>query len=467
MGCSASKLDDGEVIQLCKDRKNFIKQAVEQRLRFATGHTAYVDSLRRVSVALRNYMEGGGGESHDLYSDSCSTPPFTPPVKRYSPEIMRIPPKPSSSPRPIQYRTHQTTVHYLRSGGGNSTPAVTIEESPVRMVNSSAYYYPASTTECYFGIPSSSASPPLPPPSNENYYSLPPSASPQNSQWDFFWNPFSSLDNYGYSHSMEVDGHGDHMTGDDDMAGLRRVREEEGIPDLEDEYEEEQRQQDQLQWRQQQEQQQQFKQQQQWRQQQEQQQQQWKQQEQQQLQHQQWQQQQLEQKQKQWQWHQQQQQQQQKLNLQEATKSTRDPAGISNTEGQMKKFQSHEAEIIEPIKNKRDFEIDLRRDKELARNNNGGDHREATAVEETNSSTTNTPGFTVYINRRPGSMSEIMRDIETQFVRICDSSQEISIMLEASRAHYTSTASNELTGRPYQNNPSSMYLLSVIQYLTY
>ncbi|KAG0502583.1 hypothetical protein HPP92_002655 [Vanilla planifolia] len=57
-----------------------------------------------------------------------------------------------------------------------------------------------------------------------------------------------------------------------------------------------------------------------------------------------------------------------------------------------------------------------------------------------------TPGFTVYVNRRPGSMAEVMKDIENQFIRICDCAHEITVMLEASRSPYPS-ASNELSMR--------------------
>ena len=50
MGCSQSNLDDEEAVKLCKDRKWFIKQVVEQRTQFATGHATYIQSLKRVSI---------------------------------------------------------------------------------------------------------------------------------------------------------------------------------------------------------------------------------------------------------------------------------------------------------------------------------------------------------------------------------------------------------------------------------
>ncbi|KAJ7955820.1 DUF630 family protein (DUF630 and DUF632) [Quillaja saponaria] len=57
-----------------------------------------------------------------------------------------------------------------------------------------------------------------------------PPPSPQTSQWDFFWNPFSSLDYYGYPNQSSLD----HTVMDDEVRGLRQVREEEGIPELEE-----------------------------------------------------------------------------------------------------------------------------------------------------------------------------------------------------------------------------------------
>lgn len=55
-----------------------------------------------------------------------------------------------------------------------------------------------------------------------------------------------------------------------------------------------------------------------------------------------------------------------------------------------------------------------------------------------------TPGFTVYVNRRPTSMAEVIKDLEAQFMVACDAANEVSALLEASRALYSST-SNELT----------------------
>ncbi|CAH8305177.1 unnamed protein product [Eruca vesicaria subsp. sativa] len=47
-----------------------------------------------------------------------------------------------------------------------------------------------------------------------------------------------------------------------------------------------------------------------------------------------------------------------------------------------------------------------------------------------------TPGFTVYVNMRPTSMAEVIKDLEDQFTTICDVAKEVSGLLEASRAQY-------------------------------
>ncbi|KAL5098147.1 hypothetical protein RYX36_002474 [Vicia faba] len=257
MGCSQSKLDDEESVQLCKDRKKFIKQAVEQRTRFATGHIAYVESMKRVSAALRDYIEGD--EPREFSLDSVVTPPFTPVKKKTNPRIANgngngngngfvpISAKsfaPSSiefgvgpnsfTPSPIEFGVGPNStlrMNYFRPGGN---PAVLVEERPPSPVIARMEAYAPMQqygVDGYFAMQSS-------PPMNPSIfpYSPPnvrpniPPPSPQNAQWDFFWNPFSSLDYYGYPSRSSHDQNGM----DDEYRGLRQVREEEGIPDLEE-----------------------------------------------------------------------------------------------------------------------------------------------------------------------------------------------------------------------------------------
>ncbi|XP_038983775.1 protein ROLLING AND ERECT LEAF 2 [Phoenix dactylifera] len=383
MGCYTSRLEDEEAVQLCKDRRNLMKQAVEQRICFASAHVAYIQSLKRVSCALRNYVNGD--EHHDFF-DSYTTPPFTP-VKRLSPKIIGIPLK-SCCLTPNQ--SDKSSIHaakFLRSRGN---PSVAVEEWPdsPETVRIDSYYTAdhneidgffatqASPVRSFFS--SSYDGPSYPPP------------SPQNSQWDFFWNPFSSMDTYGYPYSCSFD----QIVGDDEHAGLRQLREEEGIPELEEqgireEEEEEEEEEKEL--------------------------------------------------------------MEGEIN-DERSKDDSNPTRVtvksddppkanikSNTVHKVKELQSKRVKSVKVSEAPKAVKLEVTRE-EVEENR-------AAAEEQT-------PGFTVYLNRRPTSMAEVMKDIENQFVRICDSAHEVSVMLEASRAQYSSS-SRELAVRTL--NPVSLF----------
>ncbi|MBA0784213.1 hypothetical protein Gotri_001805 [Gossypium trilobum] len=371
MGCSTSKLDDEEAVQLCKDRKNFIKQAVEQRTRFATGHLAYIQSLKRVSAALRDYVEGD--ECHEFLLDSFITPPFTP-VKKGSPGFISIQSNPKSTLK----------VSYLRSGGN---PAVAVEERPqspetVRVqAYSPVHHY---GMDGIFAMQSS-------PMNNSSFFTYSPNnrpnihpPSPQSSQWDFFWNPFSSLDYYGYPNRSSLD----QAVMDDDVRGLRQVREEEGIPDLEeDETEHEES--------------------------------------------------------------------ESKVNSVEEkakihTNYNREEVTVEDVDEDDE--DEEEIDMAETEHDVKDVQPQRKVSVEVVRSQTAGQ------VEVSNKETVvgsseakeETPGFTVYVNRRPTSMAEVINDLDAQFMVACDAASEASGMLEASRAQYSST-SNELTGMKMLN----------------
>lgn len=367
MGCSTSKLDDEEVVQLCKDRKNFIKQAVEQRTIFATGHLAYIQSLKRVSAALRDYIEGD--ECHELSLDSFITPPSMP-VKKGSPGFISIQSNPKSTLK----------VSYLRSGGN---PAVAVEERPqspetVRVqAYSPVHHY---GMDGIFAMQSS-------PMNNSSFFTYSPNnrpnippPSPQSSQWDFFWNPFSSLDYYGYPNRSSLD----QAVMEDDVRGLRQVREEEGIPDLEeDETEHEEP--------------------------------------------------------------------ESKVNSVEEkakihTNYNREEVTVEDVDEDDE--DEEEIDMAETEHDVKDVQPQRKVSVEVVRSQTAGQvevSNKETAVGSSEAKE-ETPGFTVYVNRRPTSMAEVINDLDAQFMVACDAASEVSGMLEASRAQYSST-SNELTGR--------------------
>lgn len=345
MGCSHSKFDDDEAVQICKDRKRFIKQAVEHRTHFAFCHIAYIQSLRKVSDALREYIEGD--EPHEFSLDT-----FVTPVKRISSQGGLIETSPSS--KMIDSKSEsKLEVNYLMASGSR---AVRVEEKPPR----SPQTFPVETyrADSFFGMNMNPVSSPEHNSLGPGSHNRPP-PSPQNSQWDFFWNPFSSLDYCGYSY--------DNRSGMDDE--MRRVREEEGIPDLEEE------------------------------------------------------------------------------------ESPRFEDHNMKATGDCNGGKMDQEDKVEDVNE--DFTYS-RYETENERYMNCIGTQERQSIEVSRGGTTGhvvttddakgeTPGFTVYLNRRPTSMGEVIKDLEDQFAIICTAAKEVSGLLEASRAQYTS--SNELSGK--------------------
>ncbi|KAG4970136.1 hypothetical protein AAZX31_13G082500 [Glycine max] len=378
MGCSQSKLDDEEAVKLCKDRKRFIKQAVEQRTQFATGHAAYIQSLKRVSAALLDYLEGD--ESRQLPLDSFITPPFTPVKKTSRPAFIPISSK-SFTPTTIEFGPKTTLkVNYLRPSGN---PAISVEERPqspemVRVEMHSPMHQ--FGIEGFFPMQSSPVNPSIFAYSPNNRPNIPP-PSPQSSQWDSFWNPFSSLDYYGYPAQSSLDRTGT----DDEIRGLRKVREEEGIPDLEEDETE---------------------------------------------------------------------QEEFAIKRNVAEERAKIDVNPSKEEVAVEDVYEHEEEEEEEATGAETGIANEVSDSQA----NGSECFQASKAQTVGQemATGNqeakeeTPGFTVYVNRRPTSMVEVIKDLEAQFTIICNAANDVSALLEAKKAQYLST-SNELSASKLLN----------------
>ncbi|KAL2340322.1 hypothetical protein Fmac_008262 [Flemingia macrophylla] len=406
MGCSHSKLDDEESVRLCKDRKKFIKQAVEQRTRFATGHIAYIESLKRVSAALRDYIEGD--EPREFSLDTVITPPFTPVKKKTGSGFIPISAKPFTTATAIEFGVGPNStlkVNYLRPGGN---PAILVEERPQspERVQVETYYSPMQQHQQYgidgfFNMQSSPVNPSIFAYSPNNRPNIPP-PSPQASQWDFFWNPFSSLDSYGYPARSSLD----HTAMDDEYRGLRQVREEEGIPDLE---EDETEQEDYA----------------------------------------------------------------GKRNVAEAR--TRHDMNFSKEEVIVEDVDDEDEDEDEDEEEEDDEEeeeaegfniedeTETEHDAKDSQAHNGASfevsksqaagHIESSYREIAigkKESGEETPGFRVYVNRRPTSMAEVINDLETQFTIVCNAANDVSALLEAKKSQYLLTF-NELSASKLLN----------------
>ncbi|KAK9705844.1 hypothetical protein RND81_07G086500 [Saponaria officinalis] len=428
MGCNTSKLDDEEAVQMCKDRKKFIKQALEHRTKFASGHIAYIQSLKRVSVALREYIEGD--EPREFSLDSFVTPPFTP-VKKLNPKFITISPKCLSAPALQSKEQSSVQINYYRPSG---TASVSVEERPQSPDTYRVHSYSSMPQYGFDGFFSMES-----PQMNTSYYSsspynrpdLPP-PSPQNSQWDFFWNPFSSLDYYGYPTRSSLE----HQTIiDDDPVGLRQVREEEGIPDLEEVTEHEEMEvgnrrrvegarnnmRDTVESRR------------------------------------------IDER--------------ARNNMRDTVESRRIDERARNNmrdtvesrrideRAQMKARDAREEVTVEDVdEDDDDDETDCEGEHQNVRNEVQGQvndttelskvptaagrvevNRHENMVTEREKKEEETPGFTVYVNKRPTSMDEVIKDLESQFVIVCNAANEVSAMLEAYRAQCLTTLSTEVT----------------------
>ncbi|PKA52908.1 hypothetical protein AXF42_Ash001889 [Apostasia shenzhenica] len=72
MGCAVSTPDNEDAVKLCKDRKSFVKQAIQQSYRLAAAHETYIQSVKQVSASLLRYVDAD--DSHDFIFRSSQPP---------------------------------------------------------------------------------------------------------------------------------------------------------------------------------------------------------------------------------------------------------------------------------------------------------------------------------------------------------------------------------------------------------
>ncbi|RZC45699.1 hypothetical protein C5167_038647 [Papaver somniferum] len=253
MGCTSSKLDDLPAVSLCRERCKFLDDAIKQRYELANSHVAYIDSLKEIGVSLNRFFDH---ESLNDYTYSSIPSP-----------ILNLPP----AMKKAGLDTDSGVGGYGGGGGGGyggvgggfmnmnfmqnrSTQSVVYQQRPmspdtVHMSEASSSYYqnPNQQNNGSYGYYNY---PPQPQPSYSNYGfygSVPPYGSaqpygsaalppqiaastsskpppppspPRASAWDFL-NPFETVEKYYPPTTPSRDS--------------REVRDEEGIPDLEDE----------------------------------------------------------------------------------------------------------------------------------------------------------------------------------------------------------------------------------------
>lgn len=287
MGCTTSKLDDLPAVALCRERCAFLDEAIQQRYAFAAYHVRYMQSLKVIGGSLQGFF--------DLDLDGSAASPVLPlPVhKKGDHEVqkeIKLKAEPSGSATgaaalndrsnsnsgshlhfhsdsddedgsigslhsdhysPLHSHHHhlgydEETLSSFPGGFMNFmknqvTPSVTYQQRPVspetmKMGDASYYsyaypnnnpsYYPhgyGSGNYAYYGQqpqqPYGSSSPAMAPGASSSKPPPAPPSPPKSSAWDFF-NPFESYDRFYPPYTPSRDS--------------KDLREEEGIPDLED-----------------------------------------------------------------------------------------------------------------------------------------------------------------------------------------------------------------------------------------
>ncbi|XP_057953753.1 nitrate regulatory gene2 protein isoform X2 [Malania oleifera] len=223
MGVSSSRIEEDKALQLCRERKKFVKQALDGRCSLAASHVTYVDSLNSVGTALRKFVKPQAPVESSLYTSTNATPePLALTEKSLSqfsfssPALsQRVDATETFSPSPSPTYSSRFQANHMKFRGSFSRK---VEEKPslpvLGTVTSSTT--PQNTTPRSGEIPEKS----------------PFEADPLSNgtpAWDYF-GLFHSTDNQ-FSFTEGGRWNQDLESADD----VRRLREEEGIPELEDE----------------------------------------------------------------------------------------------------------------------------------------------------------------------------------------------------------------------------------------
>ncbi|CAN4112578.1 unnamed protein product [Withania somnifera] len=202
MGCVDSKLEqeEEEVVSICKERKHYLKLAVERRYTLADAHYKYCQALYGVSAALKLFV---ARHSTPTSPYLVTFPPPSPPPPKNENVV--------SNPLFLQQTPSEPTQETICCEPCNKTTTTpsdfSEEERKEKVVKQEQQ--PQGYGYFYMEIPQMVHSPPT------------------GFGWDFF-NPFNSV------RPEIISGY--HRISEED---LKAVREQEGIPNLEEEEDEE------------------------------------------------------------------------------------------------------------------------------------------------------------------------------------------------------------------------------------
>ncbi|XP_059647403.1 protein ALTERED PHOSPHATE STARVATION RESPONSE 1-like [Cornus florida] len=109
MGCATSKLDDLPAVVLCRQRCEFLDQAIQQRYILAEAHVAYIHSLNDVGLSLHKFFD----RDLDNSTADLPSPVLNLPTKR------KGDPEPSGSPKAAIHHSHSSSGSHLHFHSGS------------------------------------------------------------------------------------------------------------------------------------------------------------------------------------------------------------------------------------------------------------------------------------------------------------------------------------------------------------
>ena len=174
MGCASSKTEKNEALRLCKQRRRFVKQAIDSRYGLAAAHVSYTESLRNIGIALRRFAEAEALIESSLSMSATeldktpSQSSYPSPSPSHNAEVSDSPMHNESPLSPPFSR-----LSYMRSG---ATAAVTVSLNPLNngFVDDESFSMP----------------PPPPPP-------------PEGPSWDYF-DPADDRENFRFAGHDEI-----------------------------------------------------------------------------------------------------------------------------------------------------------------------------------------------------------------------------------------------------------------------
>lgn len=193
MGCGVSRPDeDDDVVSLCRERKRLLKSAIERRYSLADAHSRYNDSLNGVAAAIKLFV-------------ARHSSPLSPFLITF-PTASDIDATQPSNPMFLQQTPSESTHEAI--GCKSSDSVISSDSSEGESENEGEEEGEGGVCDHFY----EGMAPPVPLPQGDF-------------EWDFFY-PFDTVRT-----EVGLD-NGFRRTSDDD--DLRRIRQQEGIPELEE-----------------------------------------------------------------------------------------------------------------------------------------------------------------------------------------------------------------------------------------